>query len=69
MSSAPTDESARVKQPKMQRTGLGASIGAGIGMTFGLLIGGGSGIALGLAFGAGVGVVIGAAVDARSSRP
>ncbi len=45
-------------------TGLGVSIGAGIGLTVGLLGWGGAGIALGTSIGAGIGVALGASFDA-----
>jgi len=44
-------------------TGLGVSIGAGIGLVIGLLGWGASGIALGVSLGAGVRVALGAARD------
>lgn len=44
--------------------GVAISIGAGLGMTVGVIVGGGAGIAIGLCIGAGVGVVFGAAWDA-----
>ena len=49
-------------------TALGVSIGAGIGLTVGLLGWGGGGIALGLSIGAGIGVAIGASLDATKRR-
>ncbi len=47
-------------------TGTAIALGAGIGMTIGVLVGGGPGIAFGLLLGAGVGVAVGAAWNARS---
>lgn len=49
-------------------TALGVSIGAGIGLTVGLLGWGGGGIALGLSIGAGIGVALGASIDATKRR-
>ncbi len=44
--------------------GAAVAIGAGLGMTVGLIVGGGAGIAMGVIFGAGIGVVFGGAWDA-----
>ena len=49
-------------------TGLGVSIGAGIGLTVGLLGWGGAGIALGMSIGAGIGIALGASYDATERR-
>lgn len=51
------------RQSKQSWTGLGISMGAGLGMIVGLLGWGGTGIALGLAFGACIGLVAGAIAD------
>ena len=48
--------------------GLGVSIGAGIGLTVGLLGWGGDGIAIGLSIGAGIGIALGASLDATGRR-
>lgn len=51
-------------QPKRPYwTGLGISMGAGLGLVVGLLGWGGTGIALGAVFGASIGLVVGAIVD------
>ena len=49
-------------------TSLGISIGAGIGVTVGLLGWGGAGIALGMSIGAGIGIALGASFDATKRR-
>lgn len=51
---------------QMQWTGLGISVGAGLGAIVGLLGWGGVGIALGAAFGCAAGIAIGAIADSRS---
>jgi hypothetical protein len=56
------------KTPDFYWTGIGVSVGAGIGILLGLLGSGGNGIAIGVSIGAGVGVALGAAHDARTSR-
>ena len=58
-----------VKMPDIYWTGIGVSLGAGIGLVLGLIWSGGNGIAIGVSIGAGVGVALGAARDARTSRP
>ena len=50
-----------------QYTGIGVAIGAGLGLTIGVLTGG-WGIPAGLALGAGAGVAIGATADAWRKR-
>ena len=45
-------------------TGTALAIGAGVGITVGILVSGGAGIALGVSIGAGVGIALGAAWDA-----
>ena len=60
---------ATAKKPDLYWTGIGVSLGAGIGMLFGLLGSGANGIPIGVSIGAGVGVALGAARDARTSRP
>ena len=57
------------KKPDFYWTGIGVSLGAGIGLVLGLIWSGGNGIAIGVSIGAGVGVALGAARDARTSRP
>ena len=47
-----------------QYTGIGVALGAGAGVTIGVLIGGWA-IAIGMCLGAGVGVAIGTAMEAR----
>ena len=49
-------------------TGVGISIGAGIGLIVGLLGWGGAGIALGMSIGAGIGIALGASFDATGRR-
>lgn len=44
--------------------GVALAVGAGLGMTVGVIVGGGAGIAIGARLGAGLGVVFGAAWDA-----
>jgi hypothetical protein len=44
--------------------GVALAVGAGLGLTVGVLVGGGSGIAIGMGIGAGLGVVFGASWDA-----
>ncbi len=56
------------KRSEMTRTSLWIALGAGVGLTFGLLFAGGAGIALGLTFGAGIGAAIGLALVAKSPR-
>ena len=56
------------KDNRMVWAGAGLAIGAGIGMTFGLIVAGGIGIALGAAFGAATGLVAGSALDASQRK-
>ena len=62
--------SARVttESSRWQWTGIGISVGPGLGLVLGLLVSGGSGIAVGMAIGGGAGTAVGAAVDANSRR-
>jgi hypothetical protein len=48
---------------RMLWAGAGLVIGAGIGITFGLIVAGGAGIALGAAFGAAFGLIAGSVLD------
>lgn len=50
-----------------QCTGMSVALGAGIGMTLGVLIGGWA-VPVGIGAGAGVGVALGAAFDGRHPR-
>ena len=59
---------AAAKKPDFYWTGIGVSLGAGIGMLLGLLGSGANGIAIGVSIGAGVGVALGASRDARTNR-
>lgn len=52
----------------MQWTGVGTSMGAGLGMVVGLLGWGGVGIAFGAIFGSAAGLVVGAIADSRSPQ-
>ena len=52
----------------VQYAGVGVALGAGLGLTIGVIAGGGAAIALGLAIGGAVGATIGGAADAIRSR-
>jgi hypothetical protein len=52
-----------VKATSTQGLSNGIAIGAGLGVTYGIVMGGGSALALGIGIGAGLGVAIGAAWD------
>ena len=52
----------------MQWTGVGISMGAGLGMVVGLLGWGGVGIAFGAIFGSAAGLVVGAIAGSRSPQ-
>jgi predicted aconitase len=55
------------KATRRQWTAVGLAVGAGLGLTVGLLVSGGPAIGLGLALGAGVGIAIGASLDSKKT--
>ncbi len=63
-----TVHSANPEKSSTYWTGIGVSIGAGVGLVAGLLISGGDGIAVGMCLGAGVGVALGSSRDAVNRR-
>ena len=65
---SPIHSGGMARRSQMQWTGVGISMGAGLGMVVGLLGWGGVGIAFGAIFGGAAGLVVGAIADSRSPQ-